>query len=347
MNCNYSFASDNTASVHPLIMKAIEEVNRGQYVSYGDDPFTEQAINKFKEVFGEDAEVFFTLTGTASNVLSIRAFTQPFNSVLCTDVSHINIDECGAPENIAGIKLVQIKSADGKLNPKMIAPHLGVIGNEHHSQPRLISITQTTEVGTVYTYNELKELTEFAHNNGLYVHMDGARLANAASYLNLSLKKLTYDAGIDVLSFGGTKNGMMIGEAVIIFNRESNRNFIDSFKYIRKQSMQLLSKMRYISSQFIAYFENDLWLKNAEHANKMAQYLSNKLLEFYPDIEIMYKIEGNAVFVKIPERILDELKKDFYFYIWDNNGPVIRLMSSFETNRSDIDNLVSRLKQLL
>ena len=343
MECRYGFASDNTASVHPKIMEAIEKANQNQYISYGDDPFTEEVIKKFKSVFGENAEAFITLTGTASNVLSIRAFTKPFNSVLCTEMSHINLDECGAPENIGGIKLVQIKSSNGKLTPEIIRPHLEVIGNEHHAQPKLISITQSTEIGTVYTTKELLNITSFAHNNGLYVHMDGARLANAAVHLNCSLKEITSDVDIDVLSFGGTKNGMMMGEAVIIFNKD----FVDDFKYIRKQSMQLFSKMRYISAQFNAYFENDLWLQNALHANKMAQYLSDKLKNFSPDIKVMYNVEANAVFVKMPVQIIEPLKKEFYFYTWDSEESIIRLMTSFETIESDIDALINSIQKLL
>ena len=343
MGCKYGFASDNTASVHPKIMKAIEDVNSGQYISYGDDPYTKEIMKKFKTIFGESAEGFITLTGTASNVLSIRAFTRPFNSVICTEISHINLDECGAPENIGGIKLIQIKSRDGKLTPGMISPYLDVLGNEHHAQPGLISITQSTEIGTVYTIDELSKLIDFAHNNGLYVHMDGARLANAAAYLNCSLKNITSDIGIDVLSLGGTKNGMMLGEAVIIFRKD----FVDDFKYLRKQSMQLLSKMRYISAQFKAYFEDDLWLKNALHANKMAKFLSNKLRKLEPDIKIVYKVEANAVFVKLPKRYIEPLKKMFYFYVVDSNGPIIRLMTSFETQESDIDELVSSIEDLL
>ena len=343
MKCNYSFASDNTASVHPEIMKAIENANSGQYISYGDDPYTETAIKKFKDIFGKNAEAFFTLTGTASNVLSIRTFIKPYNSVICTEISHINLDECGAPEGIANVKLIQVKTQDGKLSSEMIKPYLDVIGNEHRAQPKLISITQSTETGTVYTINELLSLSKFAHEHGLYLHMDGARIANAAAHLNCGLNKFTRDAGVDVLSFGGTKNGMMIGEAVIIFNSD----FFNDFKYIRKQNMQLFSKMRYVSAQFSAYFEDNLWLKNALHANKMAQILYNRLLELSPDIEIIYKVESNGVFVKIPERCIEPFKKEYYFYIWDSNGPLIRLMTSFETKESDIDGLVSSLKRAL
>jgi len=254
------FASDNNAGVHPKIMKAIAKANSGHCIGYGDDPFTESAIKKMKDIFGHQSETFFVLTGTAANVLGIRVFLNPYHSVLCATSAHLAVDECGAPENIAGCKLIEIPSKDGKLSPESLEPFLEVLGNEHHAQPGAVSITQSTELGTVYTVDEIAAVASFAHSNNMILHMDGARLSNAAAHLDTGLREISAEAGVDVLSFGGTKNGMMIGEAVVLFNQKG----IKGFKYIRKQGMQLLSKMRFISAQFNAFFENDLWLKNAK-----------------------------------------------------------------------------------
>ncbi len=339
---DFTFASDNTSGIHPDILNEMLKANKNNYLSYGDDPYTKEAIEIFKSIFGKDIKVFFALTGTGANVLSILETTKSFNSVICTDISHINTDECGAPESIGGVKLLTIKNSEGKLNPMLLENYIEEAGNEHHTQPKLISITQPTEVGTLYTPEEIKAIADFAHKSNMYLHMDGARIANAVVALNTNIKTITTDAGVDIMSFGGTKNGMMIGEAVIIFNN----NLGSDFKYYRKQSLQLLSKMRFISAQFLGYFKNNLWIKNAEHANKMAEKLAGRLKEFYPFIEIVYKVQTNAVFIKSSMEFLEKLRENFFFYIMDKRLPLARLMTSFNTTEEKIDTLISTIKKL-
>lgn len=251
------FASDNNAGVHPEIIKAIQNVNEGHTIAYGDDPYTEEATKVIKDIFGEKAEVFFVFIGTAANVLSLDAITQPYHSVICSETAHIHVDECGAPEKFTGCKLLSVETEDGKLNVDGIKKHMHGFGFEHHSQPGVISITQSSEMGTAYSVEEIRKISDYAHQNGLLLHMDGARISNAAVSLNKSFKEFTADAGVDVLSFGGTKNGMMYGEAVIFFDKV----LAQDFKYRRKQGMQLASKMRFISTQFLAFLSNDLWKK--------------------------------------------------------------------------------------
>jgi len=337
-----SFASDNNSGIHPDILTAIQNANHDHCIGYGDDPYTESAKKTFKKVFGEDTEVFFVFTGTAANVLGLKAIADSYHSVICSEVSHLNIDECGAPENFIGLKLITVPSGDGKIFPYQIEPLLQVFGNEHHSQPAVISITQSTELGTVYRTDEIVALSDFAHSNNMYLHMDGARICNAAASLDCSLKDITNDAGVDVLSFGGTKNGMMIGEAVVFFNKDLSRNF----KYIRKQGMQLGSKMRFISAQFEAFFEDKLWLNNAHHSNNMAHLLAEKLQEI-PGCIVTQKVEANAVFLKIPRKVMEEIRKRFFFYILDEKEPVCRLMTSFDTTEEDIKTFINTLKTIM
>jgi threonine aldolase len=281
-------------------------------------------------------------TGTGANVLGLRATTESFESIICSQVAHLNVDECAAPENFIGCKLIHVPTEEGKITIKDIEPHLSVLGIEHHAQPKVVSITQTTELGTVYTPEEISSLAGYVHKNDMLLHMDGARLSNAAAALNLGLKDITVDVGVDVLSFGGTKNGMMLGEAVLYFNDRTRRKF----KYIRKQGMQLASKMRFISAQFEALLSNELWRKNALHANKMAKILSSEL-EKIPVLTITQKVEANAVFVSIPMKYIDPIQKHYFFYVWDEKIPVIRLMTSFDTHVEDIHNFINTLKQVI
>ena len=339
MKQNRGFASDNNAGIHPDILSAIGKANNGHCIAYGDDPYTAEATRKFKETFGDDIDVYILFTGTAANVLGLSAITRSFHAVLCSDLSHLNVDECGAPEAVRGIKLLTVPAPNGKISPRHLKQFLPACGNEHHSQPKAISVTQSTEVGTVYTQEELLALSEFAHSNGLFLHMDGARLANAAAFLSVGLKALTTDIGIDVLSFGGTKNGMMLGEAVIFFDRELSKDF----KYIRKQGMQLFSKMRYVSAQFTAYLSEDLWRLNAQHANRMARLLASRL-EAFRGIEITRPVDANGVFAILPEKYLKTARKEYFFYVWDPAGPVVRLMTSWDTTEDDIMSFVSVLK---
>jgi threonine aldolase len=268
--------------------------------------------------------VFFVFNGTGANVLSIATLTNSFNSVLSPSTAHIMVDECGAPEKISGCKLIPIETNNGKITPNDILPYLHGFDFEHHSQPKLISISQVTELGTVYTIDEIKAISNLAHEHGMYVHMDGARIANAAATLNLPFNEFTGKAGVDVLSFGGTKNGMMMGEAVVFFNKELALNT----KYYRKQSGQLFSKMRYVAAQFLAYFENDLWKSNALHANNMAKILAENVSKL--NITITQKVEANGVFAIIDDEIRDKLQKEFFFYPWDENTHEVRWMTSFD-----------------
>jgi len=342
MRCKRGFASDNNAGIHENVLKAIEESNYGHCIGYGDDPFTESAKDKFKEHFGKDVDVYFVFTGTAANVLGLSAVTRTFHSIICSELSHLNVDECGAPENFSGTKLLTVPTPDGKIKPGQIDPLLSVFGNEHHVQPKAISVTQVTEVGTVYGPEEIRALSEIAHKNGMLLHMDGARIANAAASLGTDLKTITADAGVDVLSFGGTKNGMMAGEAVVFFDPKLS----EGFKYIRKQGMQLFSKMRFISAQFSAYLTEGLWLSNARHANEMAGLLASRLADI-PGIEITQEVQANGVFAIIPGEYVEAIQKEYFFYVWDESGPVVRLMTSWDTQEEDIELFTATLKRIM
>lgn len=342
MRMKRGFASDNNSGIHPKILQALQRVNRGHVVAYGDDPYTEEAIRALKSHFGEHVDVYFVFNGTGANVLGLKAVTRSFHSIICSEQAHLHEDECGAPEKFTGCKLLTVPTSDGKITAEGIKPHLYGFGFEHHSQPRVVSITQATELGTVYTPEEIRTLSDFAHRHGLLLHMDGARLANAAASLNCPLREITSDAGVDVLSFGGTKDGMMMGESVIFFNRELSRHF----KYIRKQGMQLGSKMRFLSAQFLAWFENDLWLKNARHANRMAQYLAKKVSQI-PQIQITQKVQANGVFAIVPKKFIPRLQKEFFFYVWDENTSEVRWMTSFDTTKQDVDRFVKIIRKVL
>ncbi|MBE3101925.1 MAG: low specificity L-threonine aldolase [Firmicutes bacterium] len=344
MNNRYrrSFASDNNAIVHPKIMEALQRANTGHCLSYGDDDFTAAACEKFKEAFGADTESYFVFNGTGANVTSLASMGASYHAIICAEAAHINVDECGAPERFTGCKLLTLKTDDGKLRPEQIEATLYVLGEQHHSQPRIISIAQSTEVGTVYTIEELRQLTDFAHENKLLVHMDGARIANAAASLGVSLKAMTADVGIDVLSFGGTKNGLMFGEAVVFFNLELAK----SYKYIRKQGMQLASKMRYIAVQFEALFTDDLWLKNAKQANAMAALLAKEVSNI-PGITITRPVVANGVFVTMPKDTAARLMEKYYFYSVDEEKGEYRWMTSFDTEEEDIQDFVTAIKEVL
>ena len=335
------FASDNNSGVHPEIMNAMIDVNSGHTIGYGGDIYTERATKKFYEQFGSDIDVYFVFIGTAANVLGLHAATRSWNAVICAETAHINVDECGAPEKYNGFKLLPIETPDGKLTVELIKENIHGRGDEHHSQPKIISITQATEMGTVYSIDEIKAIANFAHENNMYLHMDGARIANAAVSLKKEFKEFTKDTGVDILSFGGTKNGMMYGEAIVFFNKDLS----EEFKYIRKQGMQLASKMRFISAQFERYLTNDLWKHNAEHSNKMAKLLETKVKEI-PQIKITQKVEANGVFAIIPSRkIIEELMHEYFFYDWDETKNEVRWMASFDTQEEDIINFVDLIKQ--
>ncbi len=334
-----SFASDNNAPIHPKILKAIANANKGNCLGYGYDAHTQQAKKKFQELFGQDIEVVFVLTGTAANILSLTTMLQPFEAIITAKSAHINIDECGAPEKFTGCKIVTLPQKCGKINPKLIEKILIGIGDEHHVQPKVISITQSTELGCVYTKKEIEEITSFAHKNNLLVHMDGSRISNAAVKLGMEFREFTKDAGIDVLSFGGTKNGLMIGEAVVFFNKNLTRYV----KFLHKQTMQLYSKMRFISAQFTEYLSNNLWLKNAQNANNMAKFLELRL-KTIKEIKILYPVEANEVFAIIPKKAIIKIQQHSFFYVIDENKNVVRWVTSFNTTKKDIERFIKLIK---
>ena len=337
-----SFASDNNSGVHPDILQAVLEANYGHALAYGDDSYTKQADKKFEEHFGKNIDAYFVFNGTAANVLGLKAITHSFHSVICAEIAHINTSECNAVEIFTGCKLLTVPSKDGKITIDQIKQHMHLIGEQHHAQPKVISITQATEMGRVYTISEIKKLANFAHKHNMLLHMDGARLANAAAALGIKLREVTRDAGVDVLSFGGTKNGAMSGEAVIFFNKKLSRDF----KYIRKQGMQLTSKMRYISAQFIALLSNNLWLKNAKHANKMAKLLESEIRKI-SKLKITQKVETNGVFVIVPSKYISKLQKKYFFYMWNEEISEARFMTSFDTTEEDIYSFVKIFKKIL
>lgn len=335
------FASDNNAGVHPDLLKAIEEVNVGHAIAYGDDEISEKAEEAFKKLFGNEIDIYFVFTGTAANVLGINNSGRSFNSVVCAETAHINVDECGAPEKFTGMKLMPVATTDGKLTIEGISKYMHGFGDQHHSQPGVISITQPTELGTLYSVDEIKNLADYAHGKGMILHMDGARISNAVAALGIPVKEFTANAGVDVLSFGGTKNGMMYGEAVVFFKKELATNF----KFYRKQGMQLASKMRYISAQFHAFFENNLWIKNADHANKMAQLLYNKVKDI-PGVKITQKVEANGVFAIIPGEVIEKLQQEYFFYVWDEHTNEVRWMCSYDTTETDVEEFATLLQKM-
>jgi len=336
------FASDNNAGVHPDILTALTKVNDGHVIAYGDDPYTEKASAQLRDIFGQETEVFFVFIGTAANVLGLSTVTQSYHAVICPETAHINVDECGAPEKFSGCKLLTCSTPNGKLTVDMIASHMHGIGFEHHVQPRMVSITQATELGTVYTVDEIREIARYTHEHGMLLHMDGARISNAAVSLGSDFYEMTGGAGVDVLSFGGTKNGMMYGEAIIFFDQALCKDF----KYRRKQGMQLASKMRYIAAQFSAFLENKLWKENASHANRMARKLYASVKDI-PGLEVTREVESNAVFARIPSHVIPALQDEFFFYVWDEELSEVRWMCSFDTTEADIESFASLLRSML
>lgn len=339
-----SFASDNNAGVHPAIMAAIMAANVGHAVGYGDDPWTREAEASFRRVFGQDIEVFFVLLGTGANVLSLSALARPFEAVVCARAAHVNVDECGAPERFCGCKILEVEAPDGRLTPEAVRPRLLGLHGEHHSQPRVLTVTQCTELGAVYRPEAVRALADLAHEHGLHVHMDGARLANAAVALNLGLAEVSRDCGVDVLSFGGTKNGLMFGEAVVFFRPGLARDF----RYIRKQGMQLASKMRFISAQFPALLDTGLWRENARQANAMAGLLAGALAQ--RGIAPTRPVEANAVFARLAAPVVERLREEFFFYTWDpapEDRPEVRFMCSFDTTEEDVRNFAAALDRAL
>jgi threonine aldolase len=323
------FASDNHAGVHPEVMAAIAAADEGHAGAYGDDPWTARAQERFREQFGGAAQAFPVFNGTGANVLCLEALTRQWEGVVCPRSAHLNVDECGAPER-AGHKLLVVDTPDGRLTPELVAPLLVRIGDEHVVQPRVLSISQSTELGTVYPPDAVAALAEWAHGHGMLLHVDGARLCNAAAALGTTLQALTTDAGVDAVSFGGTKNGAMGAEAVVLLRDD------DGFKFRRKQAMQLASKMRYISAQLDALLAGDLWLRNASHANAMARRLAGAVREL-PGVTVTQPVEANAVFAVLDPTVTERLQRDWPFYVWDERTGEVRWMTAWDTAPDDVD----------
>ncbi len=338
-----SLASDNFSGIHPEVLDAIQEANQGHAMAYGGDPWTRKAQEVFKSHFGSDSEAFIVYNGTAANVCSLKHVLAPWQAVICPESAHIQTDECGATHGVAGSSLLTVPSKQGKIEVEQLQTFLHYRGNQHHVQPAAASITQSTEFGTVYSLAQLRELASFLHKEGLLFHMDGARLYNAAAALNVSLKALTTDIGVDILSLGGTKNGLMGAEAIVFLKPGLSENF----QYIRKQNMQLASKMRFLSAQFVALLEGDLWKRNAQHANQMAKLLEDTLRRDFPELRILYPVEANALFVQVPSRILHTLQEKHFFWIWDEKQSIARWMTTWDTRPEFIKTFCADLRELL
>ncbi|MEZ5114852.1 MAG: low specificity L-threonine aldolase [Candidatus Nanopelagicales bacterium] len=336
------FASDNYAGVHPEVLAAIAAVNEGHVSSYGADPVTERAVGLFRDHLGGQAEVFFAFNGTGANVVGLQSLLSTWENVICTSTAHINVDECGAPERFLGSKLHDIPTPDGKLTPDLVrAAYLGK-GDVHHVQPKVVAITQSTELGTRYTPDEIGALAEVAHSLDMYLHLDGARIANAAAGLGVGLREITTDVGVDVLSFGGTKNGILGGEAVVALRP----GLAERIAFIQKQSMQLASKMRFVAAQFVALLDGDLWLRNATHANRMAQRLHAAVRDI-AGLDVVYPVQANAVFASLPAPVIPVLQDAYPFYVWDEASHVVRWMCSWDTTEGDVDAFAALARRTL
>ncbi len=337
-----SFASDNYAGVLPEVMEALQKVNTDHVRSYGADGVTSRVISLFKEVFGADVDVYFVFNGTGANVLSISSATQSYNAILCSDTSHIYNDESSAPETFTGCRFFPLHSNDkGKLDVETISERLIRKGDVHYAQTAMLSITQATEYGTVYTAEEIKNISQLTKEHGLYLHMDGSRFFNAAASLKCGLKDISTDVGIDILSLGGTKAGMMFGEAVVVFNKELSKHIA----YKHKQVMQLASKTRFIAAQFEAMLQNELWRKHATHANKMAELLCKSLTP-NRKVKITKPVQANALFAEIPRAWYEPLQEHYPFYVWKESTHEVRLMCSWDTQEEDIQNFVAAVNKL-
>ncbi|MGH3169826.1 MAG: threonine aldolase family protein [Trebonia sp.] len=325
-----SFGSDNHSAVHPAVMRAIVDANAGDAVAYGADPWTNRATSSLKELFGASGDVYLVLNGSGANVLGLGLLLGRHEAVICADSAHINTDECGASERILGTKLLTVPGAEGKVTPELIESRLAGRGDEHFAQPGVVAITQSTEFGTCYSLAELAKIRDFCQANGLRVFMDGARLANAASHLGCTLAELASHA--DVLSFGATKNGAMGAEAVVVMNAADSVNAA----YLRKQHMQLSSKMRFLAVQFLALVEDDLWRQNAAHANAMATRLARGL-DSISGADVVYPVEADAVFARLTPRHIAALQRSWMFHVWDESSSIVRWMTAFDTKESDVD----------
>jgi threonine aldolase len=334
------FASDNYAGVHPEVLAALALANGGHQVSYGDDAYTAALQEVFRRHFGPRAEVFPVFNGTGANVVSLQALSERWGGVIAAESAHINVDECGAPEKVAGLKLLTVPTPDGKLTPELIDRQAWGWGDEHRAQPLVVSLTQSTELGTCYTTAQIRAICEHAHERGMTVHMDGSRIANAAATLDEPMGAFTTDAGVDVLSFGGTKNGLLLGECVVVLNPDAVRGV----KYLRKLSMQLASKMRFVSVQLEALLAGDLWLRSARHANAMAKRLE-AAVRGIDGVTVVRPVQANAVFAMLPRDVSERLQKRYRFYFWDEHTGEVRWMCAFDTTEEDIDSFAAAIAE--
>jgi threonine aldolase len=336
------FASDNYSGVHPEVLAALAAANGGHQVSYGEDQYTEELGRVIASHFGETATIFPVFNGTGANVTALQSLLPRWGAVICANSAHINVDENGAPERVGSMKLLSVPTPDGKLTPELIDLEAWGWGDEHRAQPLAVSLTQSTELGTLYTLEELRAITAHAHSKGMRVHMDGARLSNAAAALGVGLGEMTTGTGIDILSLGGTKNGIMFGEGIVTLTEGP----AESMKYLRKMNMQLASKMRFISAQLLALYGTDLWLTSAAHANAMAAKLS-AAVQATAGVELVYPTESNGVFAALPNAVADRLRERFRFYDWDRAAGQVRWMCSFDTTEADVDSFVAALGEEL
>jgi threonine aldolase len=344
------FASDNNSGAHPAIIEAVAAANKGNVGSYGDDAYTCEAEKLIKDIFGPETRSFFVFTGTAANVLTLKACLRPWEGIICAETAHINTDECGAIESL-GRKLYVVPQINGKITPKACEKMLHYTGSVHQVCPKVVSITQVTEFGTLYTLEEIRALADFCHKNDLYLHMDGSRITNAAAALNTGLREASKDLGVDMLSFGGTKNGLLYGESAVFFNP----SIAADYPHFRKQGMQLGAKMRFVSAQFVAYLKNELWRKNASQANHSCKLLAERISAL-PHIKITRPVEANALFARLPEYALQKLEKHYHVSVWDKNpdpllteihGPEIRIMTSFNTTGQEVEELARAIASAL
>ncbi len=336
------FASDNYAGAHPEVLAALALANGGHQIAYGEDEYTAHLQDVVRGHFGQRAETFPVFNGTGSNVVALQAMVDRWGGVICAESAHINTDEGGAPERVGALKLLTVATPDGKLTPSLVDLQAFGFDDEHRAMPQVVSITQSTELGTLYTPEEIRALCEHAHRHGMAVHLDGARIANAAAALDVPVREFTTDAGVDVVSFGGTKNGMLFGEAVIVLNPDAAR----AVKRLRKLSLQLPSKMRFVSVQLEALLAGDLWLRGARHGNAMARRLAGGA-RGVDGVEIIYPVESNGVFARLPRDVAERLQKRVRFYFWNETGPrvEVRWMCSFDTTEEDVDAFVQALKE--
>jgi threonine aldolase len=324
------------------VLEAIAAANEGHVFGYGHDQYTRSVQERVEHEFGGQARAFFVWGGGAANILCLRAACRPWQAVICTDVAHINVDECGASEAIAGLKLLSTPGPDGRLTAEIVERMIARVGDEHAVQPGLVSLTQCSELGTVYSVADIDAISALAHARGLLVHIDGARLANAAAALGTSLRAITTDAGVDIVSFGGTKNGLLGAEAVVVLSEQ----LADGFEYLRKQNGQLASKMRFLAAQFDALMRDQLWLRNAVQANAMAARLA-AAIDGAPGLRVTRPVETNAVFATLPAPAREALHERFAFYPWDESIGEVRWMCSWDTTEGDVDEFATAIRDVL